>query len=79
VGHREQLLSKLIFVRYLGPAPDLSATRAGEPQWRSANEQVRRAQQMLALCGGRLVVRPLLSGETELLVSFVKAAPLGDG
>lgn len=79
VGHREQLLNKLIYVRYSGPAPDLSATRAGPAQWRAANEQVRRAQQMLALCGGKLVVRTLLSGETELFVSFAKTVPLGDG
>ncbi len=79
VGHREQLLNKLIYVRYSGPAPDLSATRAGQPEWRAANEQIRRARQMLSLCGAKLVMRTLLRGETELFVGFAKTAPLGDG
>ncbi|MBC7186914.1 MAG: GAF domain-containing protein [Calditrichaeota bacterium] len=79
VGYREQLLSKFLYVRYLGSAPDLSATRAGDARWRAANEQVRRAQHLFSLCGGKLLVRLLVSGEVELLVSFPKAAPIGDG
>ncbi|MCR4438771.1 MAG: GAF domain-containing protein [bacterium] len=79
VGYREQLLSKFLYVRYLGPAPDLSATRAGDARWRAANEQVRQAQHLVSLCGGKLLVRPLVSGEVELLVSFPKTAAIGDG
>ncbi len=79
VGYREQLLSKFIYLRYSGPVPDLSGMQAREELWRVFSERVRAVQQVVARCGGKLTARALPSGETELAVSFAKAAALGDG
>ncbi|MDZ7386601.1 MAG: GAF domain-containing protein [candidate division KSB1 bacterium] len=79
VGYREQLLNKFIYLRYSGPVLDLSGTRAGEERWRAASERAQAAQHLVMQCGGKLTARPLSTGEAELLISFAKAAAVGDG